>query len=397
MHVDSSERVLFVHAHPDDESVFTGGTIAALIERGAHVTVVTCTRGERGHLDADHSSEPVSSAEARAELRSSELAAALSILGVSDHRFLGDDNARWPGNPPRRYTETETGVTGARATGDDGAAGAEADSFTAASFGEVASDIAAVISDVAPSAVVSYNEWGGSGHPDHIRAHQASRRAAEVMGVAFFAIEPEDSAATPTMTVDASTVVDRKRLAVASHASRLTVSGDSFTRANGETAPIGATESFRRIRPMPLPSGAFRDIGLVTQVATVVLVGAVSALAGLLLTAIHQSTFAIGEWSFPLGLVAAMLASTALIVGLRIVWDTRVLPAIAGGLMLAATAVLAFPTPGGSIVVPANLAGYVWSFGPAVVTLLVLAWPRVQRSAASKISGVPAVKGPSIP
>jgi hypothetical protein len=143
--------------------------------------------------------------------------------------------------------------------------------------------------------------------------------------------------------------------------------------------PIGETEFFRRIRSVPAPSDAFRDLGLVTQIAAIVLVGAVGALGGLLLTAIHQSSIQLGEVSFPLGVVAAMLATIALIVGLRLLFDTRVLPAIAGALLLTATAILAMPTPGGSVVVPANAAGYIWTFGPALVTLVVLAWPRLDR------------------
>ena len=74
------ERVLFVHAHPADESIVTGGTIATLVDRRASVTVLTCTRGE-----------------------GAELAAALAELGVTDHRWLGDSNARWAGREPRRY------------------------------------------------------------------------------------------------------------------------------------------------------------------------------------------------------------------------------------------------------------------------------------------------------
>ncbi|MGV8970665.1 MAG: PIG-L family deacetylase [Microbacteriaceae bacterium] len=393
MQQEHQERVLFVHAHPDDESISTGGTIAALVAGGAHVSIVTCTRGERGEVIPQHLRQLATNPDDLAAHRETELAAALDLLGVKDHRYLGAVNARWPGKDPRRYTDSgmQWGSDGAEATRD-----ASADSLTRAPFSEVAADIAAVIAEVTPHAVVSYNEWGGYGHPDHIRVHQAARRASDVMGVAFFAIEPDDSAATATMVVDTSAHVGLKRRALAAHATQLTVSGESFTLSNGDTAPIGATESFRRIRPVVEHSDAFRALGRVTQAATVILVALIGAIAGFLLTAIHQWSVELAGVSVPAGLIVGLLAAVALISGLRIVWDTRVLPAVGGGFLLAATALLAFPTSGGSVVVPANLAGYAWSFGPAVVTLFVLAWPRVQRSVAGKIGVVPAVKGSPI-
>jgi N-acetyl-1-D-myo-inositol-2-amino-2-deoxy-alpha-D-glucopyranoside deacetylase len=319
---------------------------------------------------------------------------ALEILGVKDHRYLGEAGARWPENPPRNYSDTAV-----HSEGDAAAVSAEiaGDALTAAPFGEVAADIAAVIADVAPTVVVSYNEWGGSGHPDHIRAHQSARRAAEVMGVAFYVIEPDGSAATSTVTVNSPTDLALKSQALTAYDGTLSAAGDSVTFANGEISPVDVTENFRRLRPVAESSGEFRELGWVAKAFAVTFAGIVGGLAGLLLTAIHQWTVSVLGSDFPAGLAIAMLASTALIVGLRVTGDTRVLPAVAGALLLTATALLAFPTSGGSIIVPANFAGYVWSFGPAVVTLLVLAWPRVQRPAAGKISVVPAVKGSSIP
>jgi N-acetyl-1-D-myo-inositol-2-amino-2-deoxy-alpha-D-glucopyranoside deacetylase len=376
MAADPMERVLFVHAHPGNESLSAGGTIAQLTASGSTVIVLTCTPEGAG-----------------------ELAEALAILGVSDHRYLGEEGARWPGNAVRRYSRTETGV-GAR-TADSGSGSPikiSADSLTAASFGEVAADIAAAIAEVAPHVVVSYNEWGGDGHPDRIRAHQAARRAAEVMGVAFYVIEPEGSASTPTLSVDVTTQLALKRRAVAAQPANLAVSGNTATLLrDGGGASLGATEHFRRVYPVPEPSGAFSELGLLAKFSAAVLAGVLGGVGGLLLTAIHQWTVSLWGTQFPAGVVVAMLASTALIVGLRLAGDTRVLPAVAGALLLTATAILAFPTPGGSVIVPANLAGYVWSFGPTLVTLLVLAWPKVRRPVAGKIRGVPAVKGSSIP
>src|SRR5690554_2536102 len=101
-----SRHVLFVHAHPDDETISTGGTIATLVDAGVGVTVVTCTRGERGevipaelvHLEGDGPK--------LAEHRMGELADAMRILGVEDHRYLGEQSARLADLPPRRYLDS---------------------------------------------------------------------------------------------------------------------------------------------------------------------------------------------------------------------------------------------------------------------------------------------------
>src|SRR3954464_11331711 len=88
--LDVPRRLLLVHAHPDDETIGTGATMAKYAAEGAHVTLVTCTLGEEGevlvpdlvHLGADQHDR-------LGEHRISELADAMKALGVDDHRFLG--------------------------------------------------------------------------------------------------------------------------------------------------------------------------------------------------------------------------------------------------------------------------------------------------------------------
>src|SRR4051812_49364911 len=115
--MSDTERVLFVHAHPDDETISTGGTIAKLVEDGAWVTVLTCTRGELGSVVPDDLAHLRTDPDALATQRETELAAAMSILGVSDHRYLGAPDARWPGRPARQYRDSGMvwGVSGATA------------------------------------------------------------------------------------------------------------------------------------------------------------------------------------------------------------------------------------------------------------------------------------------
>ena len=333
----TAERVLFVHAHPDDESILTGGTIATLVDRGAHVSVLTCTRG-----------------------RAEELSAALAVLGVTDHRFLGDPDARWPGKPPREYEES-------------GAA-----AFVAAPFGEVSGDIASVISAVEPTIVVSHDEWGGSGHPDRVRAHQAARRAAEVLEVPFFVID--EAPIDGSQTVDITAAIDRKRAAAAVY-------------GPGE---VGETEYFRRLRPPGAERETFADQPLITKISLGVIALALGSVAGLLLTASHQSTALVGETLVPWGIVVAIFASTGLIVGLRIVTRTRLLSILASIGLLGFSALLASPTRGGSVVVVDNLAGQLWTWVPPIVIVLALAWPNLHSKRATKIEPIPAVKGSSI-
>ncbi|MGV8884592.1 MAG: PIG-L deacetylase family protein [Microbacteriaceae bacterium] len=395
--MSNGERVVFVHAHPDDESITTGGTIATLIDSGAHVTVITATRGERGassdldndldgDLDGDSDGDSDDHLATIANRRDGELAEALRILGVTDHRYLGETGARWQDRPPRRYVDSGTRADQARA-----------DSLVSAPFGEISSDIAAVIDDTSPTVVVSYNEWGGHGHPDHIRIHQAARRAAEVMNVAFYAIEPEGSAATPMLATDVSAVLDRKSAAIAAHASRHTVDGGDIVSVQGAREPIASMEYFRRIREPEQHSFSWRELSLTTRISTAVLALVLGGATGLLMTAAHQSTLVIGDFSLPWGIVVALVCSTALIAGFRIAFDTRVLPALAAFGLLGVAAILASPTRGGSVVVPANLAGMLWTFVPPAVTFIVLAWPRIRRAPVGRIDVVPAVKGPSQP
>jgi N-acetyl-1-D-myo-inositol-2-amino-2-deoxy-alpha-D-glucopyranoside deacetylase len=376
------ERVLFVHAHPDDETISTGGTIATLLDRGAHVTVVTCTRGERGevippelrHLEAD----PV----ALARYREGELASALTVLGVTDHRYLGGPGARWKGLEPREYADSgmRWGEHGAEATES-----LDENSFCAAPFGEVAADLATVIDAVKPTAVVSYDARGGYGHPDHVRAHEASRRAAEVMSVPFFAIEADDSSSPPTVRVDVSAVLDRKRNALRAHRTQVTVDGDRFALSSGPSRPIAAIEAFTILRPGVPTAVAWKDQGLGIHVFAWIIALLVGAAVGGISTVNHQATAAVAGITVPIGIIATVLISAALLVGLRIVFGGRVVAGVAAFGELAVIGLLSVTGSGGSVLVPANVAGYLLTFGPAVIALVVLAWPAVGTFSRGKI------------
>ncbi|MFJ8939054.1 N-acetyl-1-D-myo-inositol-2-amino-2-deoxy-alpha-D-glucopyranoside deacetylase [Streptomyces sp. NPDC102365] len=153
-------RLLLVHAHPDDEAINNGATMARYAATGAQVTLVTCTRGERGevippglaHLSGEHLGEH----------RLAELAEAMRALGVRDTRSLGG---------PGRYEDS--GMMGLPDNDNPRC-------FWRADVDEAAAHLVGVIREVRPHVLVTYDPDGGYGHPDHIQAHRVAMRAADL-------------------------------------------------------------------------------------------------------------------------------------------------------------------------------------------------------------------------
>jgi N-acetyl-1-D-myo-inositol-2-amino-2-deoxy-alpha-D-glucopyranoside deacetylase len=161
--VGTSRRVLFVHAHPDDESIETGATMAKYAAEGAEVSLVTCTLGELGEVIPPELAHLAFDREGGlGEYRIGELAAACQALGVTDHRFLGGPG-HW----------RDSGMMGTPTNELPGC-------FWLADVDEAARLLLEVITDVRPQVLVSYDARGFYGHPDHIQAHRVSRRAFEL-------------------------------------------------------------------------------------------------------------------------------------------------------------------------------------------------------------------------
>jgi len=155
--------VLFVHAHPDDESLETGATMAKYAAQGTQVTLVTCTLGEMGEvIPADLAHLAADADGGLGEHRISELAAACAALGVTDHRFLGGPG-RW----------RDSGMMGTPANDEPGC-------FWRADVDEAARELLAIMTEVRPQVLVTYDARGFYGHPDHIQAHRVSWRAFEL-------------------------------------------------------------------------------------------------------------------------------------------------------------------------------------------------------------------------
>ncbi|QQD76955.1 PIG-L family deacetylase [Curtobacterium sp. YC1] len=375
--VSRPERVLFVHAHPDDETLASGGTIATLLELGAEVTVLTATRGERGEMLTPQLAPLAGDGARVARHRETEIAAALAALGGPQHLWLGGRGARPTDLPERHYVDSgmQWGPDGRATAADD----APVDSLTAADLGEVVDDVRAAIRSTGADAVVSYADDGGYGHPDHVRMHHAARYAARAEEVAFSMIVDPDGGQAD-VTVDVLPVRAKVRAAIEQYRSQVTVdpadpvnpSTLSWVMPHGVRQQAPAVEAFRHDAEAQLPAPqTYADMTGQGKVAAVVVSLLLGLVAGALGTVTHQQTLG----SFPVGLVLTTLIVLGLTVGLRLVYRSRAMVAAAGIGILIATQTLVSVGGAGSPLVLANAAGYVWTFAPAVIAALVLAWP----------------------
>jgi N-acetyl-1-D-myo-inositol-2-amino-2-deoxy-alpha-D-glucopyranoside deacetylase len=272
-----ARRLLLVHAHPDDESINNGATMAKYAAEGAQVTLVTCTLGEEGeiippalaHLAADRD-------DALGPHRIGELAVAMKALGVSDHRFLGGAG---------RYRDS--GMMGAPQND-------RPECFWRAEVDDAAAHLVEVVREVRPQVLVTYDPHGGYGHPDHIQAHRVAMRAAELaaepayrrdlgdphqIGKIYWNCVPRseleegfarlraqgDGAPFPgiasagdvpgvvddarvTATVDGAAYAEAKAEAMRAHATQITVDGPFFALSNDLGQPLSAMEHYLLIR-----------------------------------------------------------------------------------------------------------------------------------------------------
>ena len=285
---DQPDRtVLFVHAHPDDETIMTGGTMAALAASGTRVVLLTATRGEGGEVIGDELKHLEGDRPALAAHREEELAQAMTALGVSEHFFLGTkDGGADPaaGLPERRFEDS------GMQWGPDGHAMPAADmapaALCAAPVNEPSRYVRAVIERVQPDLVITYSQTGGYGHPDHVRTHEMTLAAVESLPepqrpAVLFADYPAAAAQAmfdphlpgfdltgfqPAETIpaipaelpvhvaqDVSAYAGQKAMALAAHATQAQVAGQFFALSNNIGQAILETEYFTAPGPAPTP------------------------------------------------------------------------------------------------------------------------------------------------
>ncbi len=277
--------IMFVHAHPDDESIETGATMAKYAAEGAHVTLVTCTLGEEGEVipeDLRHLSGA-----ALGEHRVGELDQACAALGVDDHRFLGGAG-RW----------RDSGMMGL-ATNDDPRC------FWQADLDEAAGLLVSIVREVRPQVIVTYDANGFYGHPDHIQAYRVAWRAFErASDPSFGTGEPwrptrfyatavplpvleeavgqgpfgrvgsvgEYGFGVPfeeiTTAVDARAYLPAKVAAMRAHPTQITVDPPYYALSNDVGTPLLGVEYYTRLAGEPgIPGDEGRETGLFHAVA----------------------------------------------------------------------------------------------------------------------------------
>ena len=267
----SQPRLLLVHAHPDDETINNGVTMAKYVAQGCHVTLVTCTRGEEGEVLVPELAHLASSHEdGLGAHREIELENAMQALGVSDFRFLGAPNRKW----------RDSGMMGTEPNN-------RTDNFWNANIDEAAEALVSVILETKPHVLITYDEVGGYGHPDHIQAHRVAMRGAEIArergweiqkiywntiprsvieqgieamkdtGNQFFGVEKAEDFpfAQPdelvTTVIDGEEFVDKKMAAMRAHPTQIAVDGPFFALSDNLGFKVWGLEFYRLVYGEP--------------------------------------------------------------------------------------------------------------------------------------------------
>jgi LmbE family N-acetylglucosaminyl deacetylase len=240
--------VVFFHAHPDDEAIFTGGTIALLAAAGCTITLIVATSGQLG---CGHHHTP----DDTGRLREAETRAAATLLGITRVEFLRYRDSGMPGDPANHHPEA----------------------FIAADPGHAAREVAAITAQQHATDLVIYDPGGIYGHPDHIQVHRVGTRAAHLAGIktiyestvdrdylhrrgpshlvnqAHRHVPPELSLGVPATlisdTVGIGDHLDTKRAAIAAHHSQVPATSDVVTMPSTAFAQVYGLEWYIRHGP----------------------------------------------------------------------------------------------------------------------------------------------------
>jgi len=360
MSVFDPRRLLLIFAHPGDEAVFAGHTIAQALQRGVRVQVLTLTRGERARTRVPQFEHLNGDLRAMGLKRESELAASLDALGGPQHRFAGtraylDSGVRlnaWgqPGRP-RRLDEL---------------------SLAAASTAVVADDILSVMQEFRPDAVITHHSQGRSVHPDYRASYLATAMAlrkyrVENLPPDFFVTTEPGRRGDVEIPGEASAIP--KRIALQSHASVIQSTDTGYRRA-GLSGSYVHSETFARASVNPL----VRLLPLLTYFWALPL-GALVAIAG---TLIHQVRSA-DTSALPIGLVIALTMIGSLALALRLLRNSRGALYITSLAFTVTMLVLAQRQGAGTILIPANTLGSIWAYGSLALLFVILLFPNLSR------------------
>ena len=258
-------RILLVHAHPDDETINNGATMALYADKGAHVTLITCTRGEEGEVLVPGLVHLASNdQDLLGDHRETELALAMKALGVTDYRFLGAPQVKF----------RDSGMMGTEPNN-------RPDVFWQADVDAAAQFLVQVIDEIKPHILITYDEFGGYGHPDHIQAHRVAMRASELsqwkiqkiywntmpksvlaqgmekmeeIGSDFFGAESVDDLPFAkddefvTTLIDGGDYVNNKMEAMKAHETQISLDGPFFALSNNLGLQIWGDEYYTLVK-----------------------------------------------------------------------------------------------------------------------------------------------------
>jgi N-acetyl-1-D-myo-inositol-2-amino-2-deoxy-alpha-D-glucopyranoside deacetylase len=261
----SGYRMLLVHAHPDDETINNGATMALYAALGAQVTLITCTRGEEGEVLTPELTHLASyETDSLGEHREIELANAMKALGVTDFRFLAEGEGKY----------RDSGMMGTEPNN-------RADVFWQADLEEASDYLVKVINEVKPHILITYDEIGGYGHPDHIQAHRVAMRASEKskwqiqkiywntmpksvlaesmakmkeLGSDFFGADNVDDLpfakedSFVTTLIDGNSYVDAKMAAMKAHHTQISLDGPFFALSNNLGLQVWGHEYYTLVK-----------------------------------------------------------------------------------------------------------------------------------------------------
>lgn len=279
--ITADSTLLFVHAHPDDETIVTGATMAAYAALGARVVLLTCSRGELGevipaelgYLEVGRAKRfpleepPAVPADGfgLGTVREHELGGALAALGVREHLWLGQGVSA-PESGPTLFTDSgmQWGPDGRAMAAETVLEGA----LSAVPLEQLAQLCATVIRSIRPDALITYAADGGYGHPDHVRAHQMAMAAIRLAAVPgqnppawavphVFTIvsdRPERPLEAGSARIVVKGNLGAKTAAMRAHRTQITVDGERYALSDDVWNDITAAEEF-----IEIPSPALLD------------------------------------------------------------------------------------------------------------------------------------------
>lgn len=356
-----AKRVLLVHAHPDDESLFTGHVIADRTRAGAEVMVLTLTRGERGRVKLEDLKSLEGNLAAMGAFRANELRNALAQFGKVKHKFAGtraylDSGMRLNafGRPVKRRRTDEMALA-------------------SVSTAVISDDIYQVLLEFKPDAVITYNRKGGFGHPDHKKAHEATAMALRRFARNYRSKAPKfwviaEPGERSDVKIGDSQTAQMKKAALSEHASQVSVGTETYSIVPGREFRYDQPEKLRRESTTPWLWLKPIALGL-----WALPLGVLLGVTGTLLHSVKATDSA----NTPIGLVIALVMTFALAIALRMLRNSRGALYLMSLSLIGTVFWLSRQTDEGDALIVDNDLGNAWIYGSLIICAVVILFPKL--------------------